>query len=730
MTLATTPAWVVITNYPTWPSPYFAQLERFIPSTSLNLRFRPALEDLHDLPPGVVNLHRLKRLYQDQGGVRTEASAKGMLEQLDALRAADWRMVWSVHNLLPIDGPEPARADHVAADGVLARADMILCHTAADATHLAGRADQYRIHITGWGGLDGLPRGRPNQVTLTLAQYLTDSGRGILALGNITGYKGLPDLAEAFLDAAGSARLLIAGPCTDPGLAAELAGIASRSDDRVRLHLERIAPDQAHVLYAAADAALCPYRSDGPFEFFARVLHPSSVATAVGFGTPVIAPDLPSIREITEGQPRILYRPDLSPFVAGTDLESLARDQPQPAVKQPPRWRQIAEAYTETAHVLGCTRTQAATVVGISPPVARSSRMSAPSPTHPSETGSTDPDAVSALLADAYDLTADRVERLPIGQGTVNYRASIGGVAMFVKSYLPDTDLEAERAGIELSAMAGTAGVPVARVLTSAAGNLIAAGRSGTAISVWEFVDGQTIQTGLNAAQLAATGAALGQIHRTFAQLPASSGPAPQVLEWMGFDPTDSQATIDRILAIIADRAEPDTFDEAAETTLRERRADVGRIPALIAELPTLTAQVLHGDYSILNLMFNGDTLAAVVDFSPPDPFLIAYELGRIAFDPGSVTGRDDWIDAAATVIDGYLDTNPDVAPNDIHACARVAMIQLLTSLYGVKNHYLKAGLLQADLDAFWLLRHGAARRLLNNLDDIEARLHQLTRRP
>ncbi|MGH3793309.1 MAG: hypothetical protein ACRDRT_02575 [Pseudonocardiaceae bacterium] len=40
-------------------------------------------------------------------------------------------------------------------------------------------------------------------------------------------------------------------------------------------------------------------------------------------------------------------------------------------------------------------------------------------------------------------------------------------------------------------------------------------------------------------------------------------------------------------------------------------------------------------------------------------------------------------------------------------------MIQLLTSLFGVKDHYLQADPLQDDLDAFWVLRHRAATRLL-----------------
>ncbi|MFJ6437784.1 hypothetical protein [Streptomyces sp. NPDC091416] len=46
-----------------------------------------------------------------------------------------------------------------------------------------------------------------------------------------------------------------------------------------------------------------------------------------------------------------------------------------------------------------------------------------------------------------------------------------------------------------------------------------------------------------------------------------------------------------------------------------------------------------------------------------------------------------------------------------------------MTSLYGVKQHYLGPGLLQEDLDQFGLLRHAAAQRLLASLGEVESTL-------
>lgn len=346
------------------------------------------------------------------------------------------------------------------------------------------------------------------------------------------------------------------------------------------------------------------------------------------------------------------------------------------------------------------------------------------SATNPDE--ATTSNAVTALLETQFGLHSTALERLLIGQGTVNYRAQTARGQLFVKSYPPGTDLAAEAAGIRLSALAADAGVPVAQPLALESGSFIAV-EGDTAASVWEYVDGQVVESGLNDAQLTATGTALGTIHRVFAALPESSAPAHEVDAWLAFDPVELTATVDRLLGIITAKPEQDSFDTFAEHSLRERRTQIGRIPDLIHGLPDLTAQVLHGDYSAVNLMFRGDELAAVLDFRPPNPFLVAYELGRIAFDPRTVTIDPDWDQAAIVLIAGYLTEHPDAKPDDIAFCARVALIQLLTSLYGVKNHYLKPGLLQDDLDAFWSLRHRAATRLLERLPEIEKDLRSLT---
>lgn len=332
---------------------------------------------------------------------------------------------------------------------------------------------------------------------------------------------------------------------------------------------------------------------------------------------------------------------------------------------------------------------------------------------------------LSTVLADTYGLSTVGLTRVPAGQVTINYRAQTAdGRTLFVKHYSPDADLAAEAAAIDQTHLAGRHRVPVAEVVLTEGGETIANADNG-AVSVWEWVEGQTFDTGLNTTQQADAGRVLGLIHRAFAPHPASAATAHRTEAWRSRDLGKLHATVDKLLHTISERprTEWDDFDGEAARTLTERQGMLHRVPTLRDELPELTNQVLHGDYSAVNLLFDGDQLTAVLDFRPPEPFLIAYELGRIAFDPRAVALTDDWIGSGRNLVAAYLEENPHITEADVRFSARVQLITLITSLYGVKQHYQGGGLLQDDLDAFWLLRHHAAERLLEHLAEAEEAL-------
>lgn len=337
-------------------------------------------------------------------------------------------------------------------------------------------------------------------------------------------------------------------------------------------------------------------------------------------------------------------------------------------------------------------------------------------------------DRIADVLRDRYRLSPERMLRLPIGQGTVNYRAICPDQEFFVKIYPRDADLDAERQAIDLSNLARRHGVPTAAIVPNRDGAFLDA-TSTDAISVWGWVPGHIMLGALSDAQCHAAGAAMGRMHQVFAPLPAGAGLASQAEDWLAIDLPALHATVDQLLDLVERRIADtggDVFDQQARRTLTERRQMLDHLPGLVADLPKLSTQVLHGDYSPVNLLFDGDRLAAVTDFRPPEPFLLAFEVGRVAFYPTTVT-TTSWQSSAQTLIGAYLDANPTASADDLRACARIALIQLIRSLYGVKQHYLKPGLFQHDLDTFWTQRHQAAQVLLDHLAVTDALLRDLT---
>ena len=338
--------------------------------------------------------------------------------------------------------------------------------------------------------------------------------------------------------------------------------------------------------------------------------------------------------------------------------------------------------------------------------------------------------AVLALLSDACGMAPLAIVRIPRGQGAVNYRVETGAGHFFVKSYLPGADLAAENAAITLSESARQAGIATAQPVRFGTGRFVAQNAE-AAISVWHWIDGQMRTEALGPAALHDIGHVLGRLHKALRGHANSRSRAAKTDRFLATREAGVREQINRIdtalRAKIRESGSTD-FDHAATRALEERRAQLQRLPGLIQSLPALTSQVVHGDYTTLNLLFDHDRVCAVLDFRPPEPFLVSWELGRIAFNPDLIATKQDWLVPAKSVIEGYLDADAGLAREDILFCGRVALIQLLKSLYGIKQHYLAPAPLQDDLDRFWADRHLSVSRMLAQLDEIDAMLISVTR--
>ena len=327
-------------------------------------------------------------------------------------------------------------------------------------------------------------------------------------------------------------------------------------------------------------------------------------------------------------------------------------------------------------------------------------------------------DEILACIARHYSLRPLSMTRIHEGCGTRNWSLRTAEGRFFVKEYPAQARVAEERQALELSIYARDCGIPTPRVIATRSDDLVCV--SGDAMFVlFEWADGCTAKRSLSPEQMAQAGRVLGEMHRHFrtveSRLPSETS------RWLEFDAADKLSEVERYVEIIRGKPERDDFDRRTLPLLIERKRLVRKVPKILLSLPNLTTQVIHNDYGLPNVMFKDGRVSAVVDFQPPRPFLIAYEIGRIAFGPENFTSSG-WIGKASVLIREYCRAHR-VAVHDICFAPHVWLVQLIRSMYGVKQHYTRPVELQDALDRFWFQRAHAARTLFENLATVQETL-------
>jgi len=128
-----------------------------------------------------------------------------------------------------------------------------------------------------------------------LARFSLEPGRYFLWVGRFVPEKGVDKLLAAFRQVPGEVKLLLAGPEHEPGFTRRIQEEASR--DR-RVVLAGVVTGEAiEELFSNAAAFVLPSLLEG---------NPLVLLEALSYGLPVIASDLPSVREAASAAPDLV----------------------------------------------------------------------------------------------------------------------------------------------------------------------------------------------------------------------------------------------------------------------------------------------------------------------------------------------------------------------------------------------------------------------------------------
>lgn len=226
------------------------------------------------------------------------------LAELDELKAAGGRIVWTVHNILPHECAYPD-VEKALRQGLADRADVlhVMCPDTPELLRDVAVLPPERVRVLPHGSyVDVYPNiVDPRQARLELGLDLDDLV--LLSLGGIRPYRGIDVLLDAFSEALRDEprlRLVVAGR---PGRHPSVPELERRCREHPRIvgHFEEVPDEDLQLYFNAADVAVFSHRA---------VLNSGGVLLAWSFGRPVIAPAAGCLTSQVTEDGGILYPPD------------------------------------------------------------------------------------------------------------------------------------------------------------------------------------------------------------------------------------------------------------------------------------------------------------------------------------------------------------------------------------------------------------------------------------
>jgi len=319
-------------------------------------------------------------------------------------------------------------------------------------------------------------------------------------------------------------------------------------------------------------------------------------------------------------------------------------------------------------------------------------------------------EGIRRAIEEAYAIRAQDVRRMHKGFGTTNWIITdCHRGNLFVKQFDSASTIQQYGKAVEAMEYCRLAGCKIPKHLRTLNGDLCTTQEPYLVVS--EFLDNTTSGNALNRTQMMNAGRELGLLHNVLSTYRTDS--IPKTPSWVSEEGNGRRRKkVASLIELIERIPQKTPFDDISLAELRQKQAQIDGNLGVDELCRPLTTQVIHGDYSTHNLLFCSNDVRGIIDFRPPAPFLISWELGRIALDIQNLATRDDWIESSEALIHGYCQVNTTATLEDVKLSPRVWRTQLIRSTYGVWEHYNAPHERQEGLDWYWINRCAAARQI------------------
>ena len=248
----------------------------------------------------VLHFNWLHRFYADPDPAVRRARFRNLVASLVLARRLGMRLVWTMHNLYPHEVHDvllDRRGRRLIC--MLAHAVIAHCHRAAGllAEHFGRREG---VHVIPHGHfMDVYPNTISREAARTALGVPQDAFVYVF-LGHIRAYKGVERLIDVFEALPGPERRLVIAGRVHPSYRGPLPDTSgAMRDSRIVFRPGAVPVAELQTYFNAADAAVLP---------FVDALTSGSAITALGFGCPIVVPDVGCLAELVgDGRCGVLY---------------------------------------------------------------------------------------------------------------------------------------------------------------------------------------------------------------------------------------------------------------------------------------------------------------------------------------------------------------------------------------------------------------------------------------
>jgi len=216
-------------------------------------------------------------------------------------RGLRYRIVWTMHNVLPHEKSSPPVLDYLGRMLLAQLATSVIVHCNYGQERLAQHFHRKRkVFIAPHPNYCGVLPSGGSREEARAKLGLQQVGFVFLFFGAIRGYKGVEDLIAAFRELPHADQaLVIAGKPSNKDIEADIISRVAR-DARILTDLGYVPDRKLEVYLRAASAVILPFR---------EVLTSGSAMLALSAGRPVVAPAMGCLPELLPPECGILYDP-------------------------------------------------------------------------------------------------------------------------------------------------------------------------------------------------------------------------------------------------------------------------------------------------------------------------------------------------------------------------------------------------------------------------------------